>query len=114
MYDKFNAPKRLQDCMLPESSNGTRMNRSSDQGVKCKADERSSDLISDYKKSAPLHNAIDITAHSRTLNSLEHCICKTSMINSRSDQDSNPVFLKFRATVGSNEPSDDLVISNTN
>ena len=33
-----------------------------------------------------LYSAIDITAHSRPLNSLEHCICTTSMTNRRTDQ----------------------------
>ena len=34
-------------------------------------------------------------AHSRPLNSLEHCIFTTSMTNIRSDRDSNPVPLSF-------------------
>ena len=39
MYDKLNVPKWLQDCMLPVDFKWNRnqgMNRSSDQGVKCK------------------------------------------------------------------------------
>ena len=38
----------------PGSWNGTWMNRSSDQGVEYKVNNRSLDLISDYKKPAPL------------------------------------------------------------
>ena len=61
-----------------------------------------------------VHSAIDITAHSIPFNSLEHCICTTSMTNIRPDQDLNPVALSF-------EPKQDrmghwasLVIPNTN
>ena len=53
-YDKVQWPKYLQDCMLSVKLKCTRMNRFSDQGVKCKVG--SSDLImliSNYKH-APL------------------------------------------------------------
>ena len=43
----------------PWNWNGTRLNRSSDQGVKYKSDDRSSDLISDYKPlPLPLYNDV--------------------------------------------------------
>ena len=38
-----------------------------------------------------------VTAHSRPLNSLEHCICTTSMTNIRPDRDSIPVPLCFES-----------------
>ena len=43
----------------PWNLNGTRLNRSSDQGVKYKSDDRSSDLISEYKPlPLPLYNDV--------------------------------------------------------
>ena len=42
-----------------------------------------------------MHIAIDITAHSMPLNSLEHGVGTTSMTNIRLDQDLNPVALSF-------------------
>ena len=50
-----------------------------------------------------MQSAIDFTAHSMPLNSLEHCIGTTSMTNIRPDEDLNPV--EFRAIAGSNVPS---------
>ena len=37
------------------------------------------------------HSAIGSTVHSRPLNSVEHCICTTTMTNIRPDRDSNLV-----------------------
>ena len=42
-----------------------------------------------------LQSTIDSTAHSRPLNSLEHCICTTLMTNMRHGRNSNPVHLSF-------------------
>ena len=44
-----------------------------------------------------LHIIIENTAHFRPLNSLEHCIHTNSMVNIRSDWDSNPVPLSFES-----------------
>ena len=38
-----------------------------------------------------VHNTIGSTVHSRPLNSLDHCICKTTMTNIRRDRDLNLV-----------------------
>ena len=38
-----------------------------------------------------VHSTIDSTVHSMPLNSLEHCICTTTMTNIRPDRDSNLV-----------------------
>ena len=38
-----------------------------------------------------LYSTIDSTTHARPLNSLEHCICTTSMTNIRPGRDLNPV-----------------------
>ena len=57
-----------------------------------------------------MHSAIDITADSIPLNSLDHCIGTTSMTNIRPDQDLNPVALSFEPQ----QDQDGLVISNTN
>ena len=38
-----------------------------------------------------VHSTIGSTVHSRTLNSLEHCICTTTMTNIRPDRDTNLV-----------------------
>ena len=50
MYDEFNAPKRLQDRMLSvELKWHTNEQVSVSMGLDVKSDDRSSDLISDYK-----------------------------------------------------------------
>ena len=61
-----------------------------------------------------MHSAIDITADSMPLNSLEHCIGPTSMTNIRPDQDLNPVALSFEPQQDRMGHRDVLVISNTN
>ena len=43
-----------------------------------------------------VHRPIDSTAHSRPLNSLDHCICTTPMTNIRTSRDSNPVPLNSK------------------
>ena len=43
-----------------------------------------------------VHSTIDKIAHSRHFNSLEHCVCTTSMTNIRPGLDSNPVVLSFK------------------
>ena len=65
MYDKFNAPKLLQGCMLSGELKWHRNEQDQYSGGKnVKSDDRSSDLISDYKKSAPLpmHSKFHICA----------------------------------------------------
>ena len=59
-----------------------------------------------------MHSAIDITAHYRLLNSLEYCICTTSMTNLRSEKD-NPVSLSLEPQQDRMGLRDDLLISNT-
>ena len=61
-----------------------------------------------------VHSAIDITAHSIPFNSLEHCICTTSMTNIRPDQDLNPVALSFEPQQDQMGHRAGLVIPNTN
>ena len=61
-----------------------------------------------------VHSAIDITAHTMPLNSLEHCIGTTSMTNIRPDQDLNPAALSFEPQQDRMGHRDGLVISNTN
>ena len=52
--------------------------------------------INDFKGSFIIvHSTMDITAHSGSSNSLEHCICTTPMTNIRPGQGSNPVPLSF-------------------
>ena len=56
MYDEFNAPKRLQDCMLSVELKWHTNEQV--QGEDVKSADRSSDLISDYKPAPlplPLH-----------------------------------------------------------
>ena len=43
-----------------------------------------------------VHSTIDSTAHSRPLNSLEHCIYTTPMTNIRPGRGSNQVLLSFK------------------
>ena len=42
-----------------------------------------------------VHTSINSTAHSWPLNSLQHCVCTTSMKSIWPDRDSNPVHLSF-------------------
>ena len=42
-----------------------------------------------------VHCTIDITAHSKPLNCLVHCICTTPITNIRHDRNSSPVPLSF-------------------
>ena len=52
-----------------------------------------------------VHSTIGSTVHSSLLNSLEHCICTTSITNIRPDRDSNLVPLGYKpAPVNTNEP----------
>ena len=50
-------------------------------------------LSDDFKVIA--QSTIDSNVNSRSLNSSEHCICTTPMINIRPGRDSNPVHLSF-------------------